>query len=459
MEEKFIGREYELSQLESRYSNDDFEFVAIYGRRRVGKTTLITEFTKGKKTISFQAVNASISDNLRAMSAAVSSYEGRPSGLSFGHIDDALHYIFDLASEEKIIFVIDEYPYLAESYPPVSSLLQAIIDRSQSSKMFLILCGSSNSFMESQVLGDKSPLYGRATGKMRMEPFDYLESGKFVDNYDSADRLSAYGMVGGIPQFLKKINDSRSLKDNLESLVHRDSMMYDAIENMMNMEFRKPAVYNSIIASIANGNRRVRDISTSMGMESNDITAYLAQLVEVGIIGKERPINTDSKKSAVYYIRDNLISFWFGCVRDSVSDIIAGDTEGACEDILRRFQTRMGYVFEDACRTYISKSTKFHDVGRWWGSDTKNRTQVEIDIVGTRKINGRTVGLFGECKYRNEPMDVDVLESLLYESELVSGFDSKEYVLFSKSGFTQRLKSRAEETGVELATLDDLYGK
>ncbi len=178
----FHCRESELRKLNKRYQYTDFECVIIYGRRRVGKTALINEFCKDKPTIYFSALNATAQENLRTLSNSIHQYE-RPDAAStaeFQSYEDAFDEISKLSAEERVVFVIDEYPYLAKSKPAVSSMLQHLIDHVWSEgRLFLILCGSSMSFMEYQVLGYESPLYGRRTAQFKIEPLTYLESAQF----------------------------------------------------------------------------------------------------------------------------------------------------------------------------------------------------------------------------------------------------------------------------------------
>lgn len=180
--EKFYCREEELRKLHVRYEDGNFECVVIYGRRRVGKTALINEFCKDKPTIFFSALNTTGQENLESLSRAIMNFE-RPDALSgpvFRDYDAALEEITALSTDKRIIFVIDEYPYLAKAKPAISAMLQHLIDHKwNNSKLYLILCGSSMSFMENQVLGQESPLYGRRTGQIKIEPLDYKETAVF----------------------------------------------------------------------------------------------------------------------------------------------------------------------------------------------------------------------------------------------------------------------------------------
>ena len=215
---QFYCREDELRKLNKRYADDKFECIVIYGRRRVGKTALINEFCKDKPTIFFSALNTTGKENLAALSKSIMSYE-RPdmeSAPEFRSYDAALDELTVLSKEKRIVFVIDEYPYLAKAKPAISAMLQHIIDHKWTeSRMYLILCGSSMSFMESQVLGKESPLYGRQTGQFKIEPLDYKETVVFHPNLSAEDNSLIYGITGGVPHYINKLDVRDSVDEAL----------------------------------------------------------------------------------------------------------------------------------------------------------------------------------------------------------------------------------------------------
>ncbi len=216
--ENFYCREEELRKLNARYEDGDFECIIIYGRRRVGKTALINEFCKDKPTIFFSALNTTGQENLESLSKAIMNFE-RPevlSGSVFKNYDDALEEITALSADKRIILVIDEYPYLAKAKPAISAMLQHLIDHKWSkSKLYLILCGSSMSFMENQVLGQESPLYGRRTGQFKIEPLNYKETAVFHPELSYTDNALIYGITGGVPHYINKLNIKSDLDDAL----------------------------------------------------------------------------------------------------------------------------------------------------------------------------------------------------------------------------------------------------
>ncbi|MDR3296475.1 MAG: ATP-binding protein, partial [Clostridiales Family XIII bacterium] len=217
----FIGRDTELKKLNELYASGKFECVIIYGRRRVGKTTLIKEFTKDKNAVYFVAREADGAVNLNGFSSDVYAVTAKElAGNSFfSDWEKAFDYIYQISKETRIVLAVDEYPFLAGGYRPISSILQAHIDAQfAESKLFLILCGSSMRFMENQVLGYKSPLYGRRTAQFKIMPFSFFDALPFLAAFPKEEKAVLYGVTGGIPEYLNKIDAAKSAAQNIIDL-------------------------------------------------------------------------------------------------------------------------------------------------------------------------------------------------------------------------------------------------
>ena len=354
----FHCRESELRKLNKRYQYTDFECVIIYGRRRVGKTALINEFCKDKPTIYFSALNATAQENLRTLSNSIHQYE-RPDAAStaeFQSYEDAFDEISKLSGEERVVFVIDEYPYLAKSKPAVSSMLQHLIDHVWSEgRLFLILCGSSMSFMEYQVLGYESPLYGRRTAQFKIEPLTYLESAQFYPSLNYEDQALVYGITGGIPHYINQLK-VRSTVDRalLDNLFDSSSYLFEEPENLLKQELREPAVYNSIIRAIAEGASRMNDISTKTGIETGPCAKYVKTLIDLGIIKKETPITEKPGKKTIYFLTDNFFRFWYRFVPQNIAAIHSERIEKVYPYAVKQYLSDyMGLIFEKMCQEYL----------------------------------------------------------------------------------------------------------
>ena len=459
----FIGREKELSKLNQLYKSGTFQFPVIYGRRRVGKTALINEFAKDKDVIFFTGIESNAVQNLDNFSKSIFTYTtGIDNSPVFSSFQSALEYVFKLAAEKQLVLVIDEYPYVAKAYKALSSILQVLIDKNkESSKLFLILCGSSMSFMEEQVLGYKSPLYGRRTAQFKVQPFDFAESCQYFKNFSAQDLAEIYGIVGGTPQYLLQMNDKLSVEENIKSgLLDTNSYLFEEPNNLLKQEVREAALYNAIITAIATGSTKLSEIASKVGEETSACAACLKKLISLGIITKEMPFADKSTKKTIYIIADNLFRFWYRFIPANLSILQNGMIDLAYKSVSEQLNTYMGAVFEEICKQYLWELNRrgkaaiiFTDLGRWWGNDPKRKSEAEIDIMGA---DSKGSVLFGECKWTNEKVDVGVLDTLAERSRLFK-YKKNHLYLFSRSGFTNGCIEAAEKMGnVVLVTFDEI---
>ena len=450
----FFGRSNEINKLNEMYNSDNFELAIIYGRRRVGKTTLIREFIKEKKSIFFAASESTAEVNLASLSRAIGGKNDSP---IYQDYESAFSALFEMANDERLIFVIDEYPYLAESNKAISSLLQIAIDHNRdTSKIMIILCGSSMSFMENQVLGYESPLYGRRTAQFKILPFDFFDSLPFLDGFSVVDKAVLYGVTGGIPEYLNKIKHDKSVRENIIDLFFTPSgHFFEEPSNLMKQELREPSTYNAIIESIASGASRLNEIATKSKLESNKCAKYLASLISLGLVRKEYPYGETTSKKSIYRLEDNMFRFWYRFVFTNESAIIVGMGDAVYDnEVEPQLGAYMGLIFEDICKQWLFEQAKKNalpffigSIGRWWGTDSKTRQQVEIDIMAAKKDNA----IFAECKWKNADVDIDVLHELKRKSELFPHLKPHLYV-FAKSDCTPRLKGE----DVNIVTLSQM---
>ena len=464
---RFYCRTEELKKMNRRYENGNFECIVIYGRRRVGKTALINEFCKDKPTIFFSALKSTGKENLEALSKAIMTYERSSSDDEhtpiFNSYDAAFNELTSLANEQRIVVVIDEYPYLAGAEPAVSSMIQHLIDHKWSeSKMYLILCGSSMSFMENQVLGQESPLYGRRTGQFKIEALNYKETAVFHPELSNEENALIYGITGGIPHYINKLDVKDSIDDALlENLFDRSGYLYEEPDNLLNQELREPAVYNAIIKAIADGASRPNEIVTKVGESSAIVSKYLKTLTDLGIVKKETPVAEKPGKKIIYLLADNFFRFWYRFVPSNISAIDSGRISKTYPRLIKQhFSDYMGLIFEKMCRDYLiyyaeNIPVELNQIGQWWGTDNRNKKQIQIDIVGT-PVEGREY-IIGSCKYRNEKIGIDELELMRDYASVFGRGDRYHYYIFSKGGFTDALREAQKRGEVILITLDEMY--
>ena len=459
----FIGREKELATLNRLYASEKFEFAVIYGRRRVGKTAIINEFVENKPAICFTGVETNEKQNLENFSKCIWEFVAdKPIDSSFASFQAALEYVFKLAEEQRIVLVIDEYPYVARASKSLASTLQLLVDRyKDNSKLFLILCGSSMSYMEDQVLAYKAPLYGRRTAQFKVQPFEFEDVCKYFSKLSREDKAYAYGIVGGTPQYLLQINENLSIEDNIKNIfLNPSSAIYEEPQNLLKQEVREPAIYNAIITAIATGYSKMSEIATKMGEDTSVCATYMKNLISLGIVKKEMPCGEDSPRKTIYSLEDNMFRFWYRFVPENASAISRGAVDLAYSRIEPHLSDYMGKVFEDICKQYLWSlllkgkcAVDFTDIGRWWGTNPKTKQQVEIDIYG---IADKKTALFGECKWTNEKVDLGVLEGVIEKSEIFH-YPNKYYYLFAKNGFTKGCMDKAAEMGnVVLVRYDEM---
>jgi len=465
----FVGREYELSELERYWKEGAFQFAVFYGRRRVGKTTIINKFGENKQSIHFTAVETTAKENLELLSVRIlDKLAPQAPKNTFSSFIEAFEYCFKAAAKKRLVLVIDEYPYLAESDRAVSSILQALIDRyRESSRLFLILCGSSMSFMENQVLGYKSPLYGRRTCQFRIRPFTYYESARMLPGFNNIEKISLYGIVGGVPEYLSRINNKLSLTKNVESLFFNPSgRLFEEPSNLLKQELQSPQTYNAIIAAIASGAGRVNEIASKAGIETSQCGNMLGTLTALDIVRKEYPAgNAKPSRKTLYRLSDNMFRFWYRFVLPELSGISTGYGKTACAGLLESresggvFETYMGPVFEDCSIQYLWRSASskypYKYIGRWWGANPKEKHEEEIDILAA---DGRGNTLFGECKWRNIRTGEDVLTELIRKSGLLPDAKKRKYIIFSKASFSGGLvKAAGLRADTELVGLSRFF--
>lgn len=464
---EFYGRERELEELNSLYQKDGFKFVVVYGRRRVGKSSLIQKFIADDKkpNIGFMALEQNDKQNLEGFSEVIINKYGAAKNYlsSFSSWDKAFEYIIEQAGKESLVVFIDEYPYIANSNESISSLLQKYIDGAfKATNIMLILCGSSMSFMENQVLGHKSPLYGRRDMQFKIEPFDYYDSAKFFDKWSNEAKAVAYAVTGGIPQYLNKLKAYDNVADGIRNeFLKKNGSLYEEPRNLLMQELREPSIYNTIIRAVAGGASKPNDIATKAGEEGKKVSKYLLTLMSLHLVKKESPILNTQERNGVYTVSDNMFRFWYKFVIENNMNIESGMADYVYQQkILPELPDYMGHIFEDICIQFLKRQNTamilpfvFDEIGRWWGNNPISKCQEEIDIIAASK----KTAIFGECKWKNT-VGIETLEGLKRKASLFKQFDKKYYYIFSKESFSKALQAEAtaDET-VKLIILKDIY--
>jgi len=353
---------------------------------------------------------------------------------------------------------------LASSYKAVSSILQAAIDKHQAdSRLFLILCGSSMSFMEKQVLGYESPLYGRRTAQYKLLPFNYLDSAEMLAGFSNEEKITLYSVTGGIPEYLSRVESRLSVQENVQNLFFDPSgRLFEEPANLLKQELRFPEAYNAIIAAIAGGSSRLNEIATKADMETSQCSKMLGTLIELGLVRKESPVTETNSRKSLYSLNDWMFIFWYRFVQPELSRITMGFGETVCSGVFaEQANSHVGFAFEECAKQYMWHALAkgrlpfpFKRIGRWWGNNPRERREEEIDIIAFADEKA----IFAECKWRNMPVGEDVLDELARKSELFKSFSDAHYMLFSKRGFTKALKDKAsEQSKLVLVDSSDMF--
>lgn len=462
----FIGREMDLRFLEERYQSPGGQLVILYGRRRIGKTETLRKFCEKKTHVFYSCTECTDAQQLQAFSSRMLA-QGIPASRyvrNFADWEQALGSVTDLPYIGKKLLIIDEFPYLVRNNGAVPSILQNLWDsRLRHENIMIVLCGSAMSFIEKEVLAERNPLYGRATGILKMREMTFSEASQFFPGYSHLDRIAAVAVLGGIPHYLVQFDPATSLEDNIKKkILQRGSILYSEVEFLMRQELRETTVYNTVIQAIALGNTKLNDIHQKTQIDKNKLSVYLKNLIELGIVCREFPVSAGVKETAnvqrgLYQIVDNFFRFWYAFVFPNLSELEMGDTDGiyahAVSPMLEQYVSR---IYEEICRDYLRFQNRLHrlpfrftKIGRWWDKDN------EIDIMATNPE--RDSYLLGECKFRNSPLTMGELTAILGKFRPPADNAKLYYYLFSKGGFTAEVQKTAGERGIRLLGVEELF--
>lgn len=440
----FANRHKELELLNDEYLAQNFSFTILYGRRRVGKTTLLKEFIKQKPSIYFLVTLENFNTVLKRLQNIVADFLGDSflKNLDLRDIKQLFEYLSQKEYDQKLIIIIDEFQYLTKLDDSIPSQFQYIVDELLKNKnIHLVLCGSIISMMYEQTLSYNSPLYGRRTSAIKLEAieFDYLK--EFFPSKSNEELIELYSVLYGVPKYLEMFADSGDIFKNIEkNILNPNSYLYNEPQFILQNEVNEPITYFSILEAIANGEHKLGNIAGKLGKNVQNITSFIAKLIELDIIYKDVPvteINPLKSKKGLYFIKDNFFRFWFSYVLPYKSQLEMGNTNFVLKKIKENFHGFVSPVYENLAISFLMKNYDLLKCGRWWD---KNE---EIDAVGI----GEDFLIVAECKYSNKKVGVDILQDLQRKTKKIeSNLPIKHYILFSKSGFTDELqKLQGEE--------------
>lgn len=451
---QFINREEELKFLESAYKSKKPEFIVMFGRRRIGKTELVTEFCKGKPHIYYLCSEESQKENIDLLKEKMSIFLSKP---FFKELElDSIFKVFSrftefLDNRKKTIIAIDEFPYLINLNKGIISTFQKIWDELFSKRnVVLILTGSSVSMMESEVLGRKSPLYGRRTAQWKLEEFKLPFLKKFFPNYGTEELLKLYAVIGAVPLYLSKFEKTKSLEENIkEEMLTKGRFLYDEVKFLLKEEFREQKTYMLILKKLAQGYNNLGKLCSATGMDKANLSKYLYVLEETRIIRHILPLG--KKRGGIYIIKDPLFSFWFRMVYPYRMETETGNTRYVIQRIQKNFSAYMGKLFESICEKlirekYVKTPFPSFELKKWWYKDK------EIDLIA---LNEQTMEImFCECKWQDRVDAKRLLKELKEKAGHVQWNNEKRKESFAV--FAKSFKKKFKEKNVYLYDLRDL---
>ena len=462
--EKFIDREQEMETLQNEYERKGSSLVILYGRRRAGKTTLISEFIRDKNALFFLASEESEVQNRNAFKEKAADFidSALLHEASISTWDAIFEAVMQHSFEAKPIIVIDEFQYIGRSNPAFPSVFQRIWEEQlKKSSVMVILCGSLISMMELQTLAYCSPLYGRRTAQIRLGQIPFRYYGEFFPGRSRKELIEMYAITGGVPKYVEVFTDSNDIYRSIQSnVLNRSSYLYDEPHFLLQQEVSEVGSYFSVIRATAAGNHKLSAISSVLEVKATSLTKYLKTLIDLDILEREVPITEDNPKKSkrgLYKIKDNYIRFWFAFVYPNMSFIESGNTRIVLDKIRKGLIPRhTAFVYEDVCREKMwelnaDSAWPFHfsRIGRYWDSQT------EIDITALDP-EGRNL-ILGECKYWQDQVGENILRDLEQKAEHIPWNQANRktwFVLFSMGGFTDELKLLAKKRS-DLLLVDD----
>lgn len=452
----FVNRVKELTFLEENWKEQKARLIVLWGKRRVGKTELVKQFLKDKPAVYFLSESTSEMEQLRKFSLSIGRYFEEPllETRGFAGWEEAFRYIKD--KNRRFVLVIDEFPYLIQSNPAIPSLFQKAWDEYWSkTNIYLILLGSSIGMMETEVLGYRSPLYGRRTGQWKVDPLTFESSSKFRKGSSFEDRIMHFAVAGGIPAYWLQFSKEKDFAANLMAhALKKGQFLYDEVEFILREELREPRYYFALLQAIAQGKRKLSEIVNATGLSQPVANKYLGVLSDLRIVEREIPVTEEKpmkSKKGLYRITDEFFQFWFRFIFPKRAELEMDRAEGVLKEIRDGMPQYLSFVYEKVAVETLWKQMDdifpFTAVGRWW---EKNE---EIDIVGINKDLNSI--LFGEVKWSEKPVGTDIYEALRQKTCKVQWGKEKEgrreyFCLFSKKGFTPAMIKRAKEDGVLL---------
>lgn len=456
----FHDRQCELDSLDRAFASDRAALYVLYGRRRLGKTTLLRRFAEGKRGVYHMADRSAEPDAIARLASSMAHAWSEPAFAAprYSSFGDLLSAFDRLRPSGRSYLILDEYQYLCEVQPALSSVLQRHWDESWSqSQLMVVLCGSVMSMMYRETLARSSPLYGRRTAQWLMSPMRFRDVAAFFPGRSPLETVRLWALAGGVPRYAEIAAAYPSFSSALRSAVlAKDGPLYAEARLLLSDEVSTPNVYASILSAVAGGANRISEIAGRVGVPANQLTRYLSALSDMGLVRREVPVTEPSpekSKRGLYRIADPHLRLWFGCVVPYLSLLEFGEVERVEELMQERLARHCAEAFEECCRQHVEDHLATLGAvraGRYWDRHH------EVDVVAVDDA-GHVV-LAGECKWSRGPVGRADGEALLRATESLwpDRVGTIRLALFSAGGFSPSLREWAAHHGAWLVSAQDL---
>lgn len=468
----FWGRNKELALLDSLHQRKGAQFFILYGRRRIGKTSLIAHWTENRLDeqdyLYWMATQTSTTNQLRDFSQTILRFmepdAAVSSNFSYESWEIALARVAQLASERRFVLILDEITYAMQANPELPSLLQRIWDHSlKGTNLFLILTGSLAGIIQRSALDYQAPLYGRATAKLKLQPLPFGTLSALLPAMTTEQRVAVYTITGGIPAYLELFNDSMNIIQNLREyfITPTNVMLNDAVF-LLREQVDEPRNYMALLEAIANGAHKLVDIAKRAGLERSNANKYLTVLRELGYVQRIVPVTVqhpERSRQGRYIFTDAYLRFYFRFLRPYLGDIERGRFNRVINLLSDHLTDFIGmHTYEELCRDWLNEKADrgelpfFLDrVGSHWSKTA------QIDVVG---INWRTKQiLFGECKWGRQPVEHSVIDKLVNQSTKAlpgKGNWQQAYIFFARAPLTPAAQQRVTDLNASVLSVEQL---
>ena len=455
----FVGRQYELKRLETLYESTSFECVTLQGGRRVGKTALLREFAKSKEIIYYSAAEVCSYENLHNFSECVSMALGGAPKQEPQSFSEVFTRLRDTALARRLALIIDDYHLLAASQRDISdTICEQITSWGKDSSLMLLISGSYEQEKGSDKQAHRDPIMSIRTANIQLKPFTFFEQKRLYPGFSLYDVAVVYGVTGGVPGYLQYMDPQAPIEENIsKAFFDAAAPLLEEPHNILRREVRDPAYYNSVLRAIATGKKKNSEIAEAVGLETSACTAYLRNLMELGLVEKHTPVTEKAGKKTIYSVCSNMFRFWYKFVPGEMSLIMSGQSAKLWRRVADEIHAYMSGVFEDICREWLAQQNqagrlpaRFVEIGRWWGLDPIIKQESMLPMLAYADDEHAA---FGDCVWSDEPAQAEALVSLDERSRFFR-YANRYLYLFSRSGFSQECAEVAKRIGANLVMFE-----